>query len=203
MPQPPTIILIGGPNGAGKTTLSKVMIAQTLGIAEFVNADVIAQGLSGFDPERAALAAGRVMLHRLKELAMARADFAFESTLASRTFAPWLKELSTSGYRIHLIFSWLNSPDLAVQRVKLRIRKGGHAVPPDVIRRRYARGIANFINLYIPVATEWCVYDNSYDSGPSVVAAGSSGQAPLIEDLDAWNQILEIAHAQDPHQDDH
>ena len=203
MPQPPTIILIGGPNGAGKTTLSKVMIAQTLGVAEFVNADVIAQGLSGFDPERAALAAGRVMLHRLKELAAARADFAFESTLASRTFAPWLKALGTSGYRIHLIFSWLNSPDLAVQRVKLRIRKGGHAVPPDVIRRRYARGIANFINLYIPVATEWRVYDNSYDSGPKIVAVGSSDQTPLIKHPDAWAQILEIAHAQDPHQDEH
>lgn len=203
MPQPPTIVLIGGPNGAGKTTLSKIMIAQTLGIAEFVNADVIAQGLSGFDPERAALAAGRVMLHRLKELAAARANFAFESTLASRTFAPWLQELRTSGYRIHLIFSWLSSPDLAVQRVKLRIRKGGHAVPPDIIRRRYARGIANFINLYIPVATEWRVYDNSYDSGPRVIAVGSSGQTPSIKDSDAWAQILEIAHAQDPHQDDH
>lgn len=178
------------------------MIAQTLGVAEFVNADVIAQGLSGFDPERAALAAGRVMLNRLKELAAARTNFAFESTLASRTFAPWLGELIATGYRVHVIFTWLNSPELAVDRVRIRILKGGHSVPSEVVRRRYARGIANFVNLYMPLATQWRVYDNSNESGPSLVAVGMQGTPPTIVRGPAWRRILKIAHEQAASQDD-
>jgi predicted ABC-type ATPase len=152
MTRQPTVILIGGPNGAGKTTISRAVISETLGVAEFVNADIIAQGLSGFDPERAAMQAGRVMLTRLRELAAARTSFAFESTLASRSFAPWLAGLIKDGYQLDLVFVWLNSPDLAIERMKLRVRKGGHFVPPDTIRRRYQRGIANLVNLYLPLA---------------------------------------------------
>ncbi|MBY0263551.1 MAG: zeta toxin family protein, partial [Phycisphaerales bacterium] len=114
------MMLIGGPNGAGKTTISRKAIAETVGVPEFVNADAIAIGLSGFNPDLAAMAAGRVMLGRLRELAAERRDFAFESTLASRSFAPWLKSLVESGYQFHLTFVWLRSPELAVRRVRKR-----------------------------------------------------------------------------------
>ncbi|MGH7245298.1 MAG: zeta toxin family protein [Phycisphaerales bacterium] len=140
----PTIIILAGPNGAGKTTISREVLAKTFGIGEFVNADVIASGLSGFDPDRAAFAAGRIMLARLHELAEARSSFAFESTLASRTFAPWLVRQIAGGYEVHLVYSWLRSPELAVKRVRARVSKGGHNVPPEVVTRRYYRSLSNF-----------------------------------------------------------
>jgi predicted ABC-type ATPase len=197
----PSIVVIGGPNGAGKTTISRAVIAETLGIAEFVNADVIAQGLSGFDPERAALSAGRIMLARLKDLAASRADFAFETTLASRTFAPWIKELVASGYEFNLAFVWLRSPDLAVRRVAARIRKGGHSVPPDTIHRRYRRGVANVVHLYLPLATRWRVYDNSGRARPVVIAYRDAGAPEVIRAPQSWLRILEIARDQ-ANQDD-
>lgn len=159
-----TIIILAGPNGAGKTTISREVLANTLGITEFVNADVIASGLSGFDPERVAFAAGRIMLARLHELADSNTSFAFESTLASRTFAPWLKRQMTRGYEVHIVYSWLHSPELAVRRVRARIQRGGHSVPPDVVRRRYSQSISNFWNLYRPLALRWLVLDNSGES---------------------------------------
>lgn len=128
-------------------------------MTEFVNADVIAQGLSAFNPEGAAIAAGRIMLARLKELAASRQSFAFETTLASRTFAPWIADLVACGYEFHLMFLWLPSADLAVDRAALRVRAGGHHVAEDVVRRRYAKGISNFFSLYQPLAPTWRVYE--------------------------------------------
>jgi predicted ABC-type ATPase len=193
MQDSPTVILIGGPNGAGKTTLSRAVVSESLGVAEFVNADVIAQGLSGFDPERAAMQAGRVMLTRLRELAAARASFAFESTLASRTFAPWLAGLVAGGYDFNLVFVWLSSPALAVERMKLRVSKGGHFVPPDTVRRRYRRAIANFVTLYMPLATRWAVYDNSATGDPKLVAFMDAGKPAVVAAARPWKRILEIA----------
>jgi predicted ABC-type ATPase len=201
MHKSPTVILIGGPNGAGKTTISRQVISETLGVAEFVNADTIAQGLSGFDPERAAMQAGRIMLHRVRELASARANFAFESTLASRTFAPWIADLVKTGYEFNLVFVWLRSPELAIQRMKLRVRKGGHFVPPDTIRRRYQRGIANFVNMYMPTATRWVVYDNSATAHPVLVAHRDADSRPVITIAKSWARILEIASEQTPEDD--
>lgn len=172
------------------------MIEGVLGIAEFVNADVIAQGLSGFDPDRAALQAGKVMLTRLRDLAAARVNFAFESTLSSRTFAPWLSGLRGGGYRVHVVFVFLNSPELAVSRVRARVRKGGHFVPPDVVRRRYKRAIWNLLNLYIPIADAWHVYDNSGASGAGLVASMSAGAAPVIARSEVWEKIHGIAESQ-------
>lgn len=193
--------MVGGPNGAGKTTISRAVIAETLGIAEFVNADFIAQGLSGFDPDRAALQAGRVMLLRLRELAATRADFAFETTLASRTFAPWLASRRADGYRVLLVFVFLASADLAIRRVRARVQLGGHSVPSEVVARRYTRGISNLVNLYLPLADEWRVYDNSSASGGSLVVAGIAGQPVRVLDDRVWRIIHEIAR-QPPGQDD-
>lgn len=192
----PQVIVIGGPNGAGKSTIARDVLEGTLGITEFVNADTIAAGLSGFDPERAAFAAGRIMLSRLHELAAAGESFAFESTLASRSFAPWLSELAGRGYEVLLLYIWLRSPDLAVRRVRTRVRRGGHAVPELVVRRRYQRSAANFFELYMPTAERsgnWRVYDNSA-AAPRQLAAGGQGVSPVIYHPDDWKRLQEVAH---------
>src|SRR4051794_1830916 len=121
----PTVIILAGPNGAGKTTAARTLLAETLHLMTFVNADVIAQGLSGFDPESMAVEAGRIMLQRLHALADRRASFAFETTLAGRSYARWLRSLRGTGYTVHLVYFWLASPDLAVARVAERVRTGG------------------------------------------------------------------------------
>lgn len=188
--------MIGGPNGAGKTTISRAVLADTLGITEFVNADAIAAGLSGFDPERAAFAAGRVMLARLHELGDASPpiSFAFESTLASRTFALWLSALISRGWQVHILYIWLRSPALAVRRVKARVRKGGHSIPEPVIRRRYTRSAANFWHLYRPLAETWQIYDNS-GVEPLLVANGRRGDRSHVADGPRFASLLEIANA--------
>jgi predicted ABC-type ATPase len=124
-----------------------------LAVTEFVNADVIAQGLSGFNPDAVSFVAGRIMLRRLRELAKERASFAFETTLASRTFAPWLERLVLEGYRFHLVFLWLPSVELALARVADRVRMGGHNVPELTVRRRYHSGLRNFFQIYQPMTT--------------------------------------------------
>lgn len=190
----PSVVLIGGPNGAGKTTISRAVIA-SLGIPmPFVNADVIAQGLAGSNPERAAIAAGRLMLSRLDELAAARESFAFESTLASRSFAPWLRTLAASGYRVHLIYTWVASPEISIARIKTRVRNGGHHVPDSVVRRRFARSTQNLVHLYTPLATRWRVYDNSSSDGPTLVARKTEKGSPRILARATWSRILEIAN---------
>lgn len=201
MGEAPSVVVIGGPNGAGKTTISRDYIGETLGIAEFVNADVIAQGLSGFEPEGAALQAGRLMLMRLRELAAERATFAFETTMASRSFAPWIAGLIGSGYEFEAAFVWVRSPALAIQRVRARAARGGHFVPPETVRRRYRRGIANFVKLYMPIATRWKVYDNSGESGPVLVAHRAAGKPVLVIEPRAWGRVLEVAH-EEADQDD-
>lgn len=187
----PLVVVIAGPNGAGKSTMAPRLLQGALAVTEFVNADTIARGLSAFRPESVALAAGRVMLARLKVLAESREDFAFETTLASRSFAPWLKTLRGSGYRVHLAFLSLPSPDLAVARVAERVRLGGHDVPEDVIRRRYGAGLKNFVVIYQRIADTWQMFDNSDLTGPSLVASCRAGQPPEIRNADAWKNLLE------------
>src|SRR5215204_4923180 len=157
----PNVIVIAGPNGAGKSTLAPALLRDTLGILEYVNADTIAEGLSAFAPEDASFDAGRVMLGRLHELASAGKDFAFETTLASRFYAGWLRELQRSEYKVSLIFLWLDDVELAVERVRARVRAGGHDIPEATIRRRYERGLNNLFDLYLPVANSWRIFDAS------------------------------------------
>jgi predicted ABC-type ATPase len=167
----PAVVILAGPNGAGKTTCAAALLPVDLHIRQFVNADTIAAGLSAFAPETAAIQAGRVMLRRLAELARERQSFAFETTGASRSFAPFLRRLQEEGYRLHIIFVWLRTPELAVQRVAARVSQGGHSVPESVVRRRYRRGLSNFLRLYRPLADSWVFCDNSGD-GPVVAARG-------------------------------
>lgn len=185
----PNIVLIGGPNGAGKSTIARSVLADLIGLGEFVNADTLAAGLNGFDPERAAFAAGRIMLQRLRELAEARASFAFESTLASRTFAPWLIARAAEGYEINVVFVWLNSPSMAVRRVRARVLAGGHSIPEEVVRRRYARSVVNFVNLYKPIAHRWRVYDNSALDGARIVAGRDLDGLEQVHLPEIWDRI--------------
>jgi predicted ABC-type ATPase len=185
----PTLIVLAGINGAGKTTASRSLLANTLKVMTFVNADVIAQGLSGFDPDAAALRAGRIMLTQMQELAAQRANFAFETTLAGRTYVNWLDSLRAAGYRIHLFYFWLSSPDLAIARVAARVQKGGHHVPETTIRQRYDRSVQNLFRLYIPVVTGWKVYDNSAAGRPQLLAKGKRDQPEVVFDPERWSLV--------------
>ena len=181
----PQVVVIAGPNGAGKTTLAPFLLRDTLRVLEYVNADPIAHGLSGFDPASVALQAGRVMLNRLHELAEQRKTFAFETTLAAKHYAGWIKKLRNDGYAFQLMFLWLRSSDLAVQRVRERVQAGGHDVPEQVIRRRHAAGLRNFWEFYQPLADAWAVYDNS-ELEKSLIAAGDREVPLLIYDKRSW-----------------
>jgi predicted ABC-type ATPase len=185
----PTAIVLAGINGAGRTTASRALLANTLRVMTFVNADVIAQGLSGFDPNAAAIRAGRIMLEQLDDLAAQRANFAFETNLAGRTYAGWLDELRQSGYNVSLIYFWLNNVEAAIARVALRVKQGGHDVPEATIRLRYARSIRNLLELYIPVETSWKVYDNTTGDVPMLVAEAERGADAIIHLPDTWLRI--------------
>jgi len=186
----PNIFIIAGPNGAGKSTTAKTLLPRFLNCVEFVNADDIARGLSAFRPESVALLAGRLMLKRLAALAHQEADFAFETTLSSRSFAPWLRARQIDGFDIHLLYLWLPSPDLAVARVAARVQAGGHNVNETDIRRRYERGRDNFLKLFMPLANTWEVYDNS-ESEPHLIAYGSQVESTSIIVSETWRQFIE------------
>jgi predicted ABC-type ATPase len=164
------------------------LLQGALGVTEFVNADAIAGGLSAFNSESVAMAAGRVMLTRLKSLAHGRASFAFETTLASRSFAPWLIELRASGYAVHIVVLWLASADLALQRVAERVAIGGHHVPAVTVRRRHRAGLRNFFTLYKPLASSWRFYDTSGQQ-PRLIAGQVEVGAVQVYDSVTWNLI--------------
>lgn len=185
----PSLVVLAGPNGAGKSTLAPRLLKGALGVSEFVDADVIARGISGFDPERAAFAAGRVMLARVRALAEQRVSFGFETTLASRSFAPWIARLKRASYDVHLVFLSLPAADVAVRRVAERVRMGGHSVPEVTVRRRYRAGLRNFFRLYQTLATSWRVYDNSGASAPRLVAAGRGDVVTRVSDREAWERL--------------
>lgn len=191
----PKLIVLAGPNGAGKSTLAPFLLRDTLGIVEYVNADTLASGLSAFQPEGVAIQAGRIMLKRLHRLAAARADFAFESTLASRSYAAWINRIRGDGYSLHLLFLWLRSPEIATERVKERVRMGGHDVPEEVIRRRYHRGIQNFFEIYQTLAQTWVVYDNSSPGEPVTIARAIEGAPPDVYESDLWMKFAEAKNA--------
>jgi predicted ABC-type ATPase len=183
------VVVIAGPNGAGKSTTAPAVLRNALQVREFVNADTIAAGLSAFSPETVAIAAGRLMLRRVHALAHERRDFAFETTLASRSFAPWLRELQAAGYTFHLVYLWLPTVELAVARVAERVRRGGHAVSEHIIRRRYERSLTNFYCSYSSFADSWVMLDNSVRRRPRVIAKRAIGRAIRIFDTDGWDTL--------------
>ncbi len=160
----PKIIIIAGPNGAGKTTFAREFLPQEAGCPVFVNADLIAAGLSPFAPERVAIQAGRLMLEAIAQHVARRESFAFESTLSGRAYARQIPQWRQFGYRVELFFLSLTSADMAVQRVAERVRQGGHDIPEAMIRRRFDAGRRLFLDLYQPLVNQWALYDNSGDT---------------------------------------
>jgi predicted ABC-type ATPase len=189
-PDQPVAIVLGGVNGAGKSTAARAMIAEQLAVTTFVNADEIARGLNAFAPEAVAFTAGRVMLARLRELAEQQADFGFETTRAGRTYLPFLRDLRRSGYAVELYYLWLRTPELAVNRVRARVRRGGHNIPETTIKQRYRRSLHNFWRSYRPEADFWFVYDNSEDD-PVLLAIGSRDENPMVADERRWRDFAE------------
>jgi predicted ABC-type ATPase len=167
----PHCIIIAGPNGAGKTTFAKEFLLREAGVIHFVNADLIAGGLSPLRPELAARQAGRLVLTELARLTKARKDFAFESTLSGRTYLRLLTRWKATGYRITIVFLSLPSVQLALQRIAARVRQGGHDIPQADVVRRFDRSWKNFHELYRPLAHTWSVYDNS-DNAPRLLEEG-------------------------------
>ena len=192
----PTVVVLGGPNGAGKSTAAPRLLRGSLRVEEFVNADTLAQGLSGFRPDDVALEAGRIMLRRLDALEAQRKSFAFEATLASQALARRLERLKRAGYRIHIVYLWLPTPELALARVAERVRAGGHDVPPQAVTRRFMRGRRNFFTLYLPLADTWRLYDGSSIRGPRVVASGGLRQPTRVRNQATWR----LASGDDVHE---
>jgi predicted ABC-type ATPase len=189
----PRVVVLAGINGAGKTTASRHLLADVLKIPTFVNADAIARGLNGLNPEAESFRAGRIMLQHMAELADAKADFAFETTLSARTYAAWLRNLRvTEGYEVYLYYYWLRSPGLAITRVAQRVQAGGHFVPDADIRRRYARSVRNFLELYRPLADWWEVIDNT-DGDRVLLAAGCQDDFD-VETEEAWSAFERSAN---------
>lgn len=197
----PTLIVLGGPNGAGKSTAAPTLLRDYLGVLEFVNADTIAQGLSGFSPERAAVGAGRIVLRRVQDLVERGGDFALESTLSGRSLAGQLRAAQARGYRVHVIYLWIPSVEASVQRVGERVRMGGHAVPLVDLQRRFRRSAHNFVELYRPLANRWEVFENS-GPVPLLVARGSGHTEGEILRPSIWGRLLE-AGERGPAQDGH
>lgn len=183
------LYIIGGCNGAGKTTASYTVLPDILDCKEFVNADEIARGLSPFNPADVAIEAGKLMLLRIEELLSREESFSIETTLASRSYINLVRRAHSKGYKVTLLFFWLNSPELAIQRVAERVSKGGHNIPEDIIRKRYVSGIKNLFNLYADEVDSWSIYDNSTTHRRKVAVGGKTIKT-VITDENIYNQII-------------
>lgn len=190
------LFIIAGCNGAGKTTASFTFLPEQLGCREFVNADEIAAGLSPFNPEGVALQAGRLMIDRIIQLLKEGQTFAFETTLATRSYVKLIQQAQRRGYFVTLLFFSLSTPEQAVRRVQQRVSMGGHDIPTDVIYRRYDAGLRNLFQLYIPVVDYWTLYDNS--NCPAVKIASGNGANNITEFEPALFEQLRSTYSQEP-----
>ena len=188
----PRLYIISGCNGAGKTTASYSLLPEMLDCSEFVNSDEFAKGLSPFDPSKASIQASRFMLMKIRYLLKRQQDFAIETTLATRTLLKTAKQAQSAGYTVTLLYFWLNSPDMAVERVRARVEAGGHNIPEETIRRRYSRGIYYFFNLYAPISERWILADNSQIPF-RVIAEGSKDEIVNIKDHETYAKVKAIA----------
>ena len=188
----PRLYIISGCNGAGKTTASYSLLPEMLDCREFVNSDEFAKGLSPFDPSKASIQASRYMLMKIRYLLKKQKDFAIETTLATRTLLKTVKMAQEAGYTVTLLYFWLNSPELAIERVRARVEAGGHNIPEATIRRRYSVGIYYFFNTYAPICERWILADNSQVPF-RVIADGSKNEIMNIRDEEVYATIRAIA----------
>jgi predicted ABC-type ATPase len=185
------IVILAGPNGAGKTTAARKLLVKFPQVREFLNADEFAREITPASSSSASLAAGRKMLTRMRQLVELGESFGFESTLSGRTYASFLKNWKRAGWRIIILFLWLPTPEDAIDRVKKRVLAGGHDIPPADIRRRYNSGLANLLALYIPLADELEVYDNSYKR--ALIASRREGGILHLWDMKRWQKLKRAA----------
>ncbi len=174
------VYIIAGPNGSGKTTFAKKFLPDYAKCPNFVNADLIAQGLSPFSPRTAAMKAGRLVLEQVRKLAAKNSDFAFETTLSGKSYISFLKELRKRNYSINIFFLWIPTAELAIGRIQDRIADGGHDVPAADVRRRFHRGIYNFLNYYKPLADTWLLFNNA-DAVPRLIAQEKNGRTKILD----------------------
>jgi predicted ABC-type ATPase len=181
------VVVLAGPNGAGKSTTAKKVIRDQLGIHHYVNADTLARGLSEFASENMAIKAGRIMLEHLHDLARQKVDFGFETTLSGKSYARMIDDWKKQGYIFHLIYLWLPSAEMALDRVKDRVRRGGHNIPEETVRRRYEAGLHNFFRIYAPMADFFKFFNNSNPKQPRLIA--EKKVIMNVKDARLWEQI--------------
>ena len=193
-PRRPNLYIIAGPNGAGKTTFARKFLPQYVECLEFVNADFIAGGLSPFAPERVAIHAGRLMLEQIHSLAKRGVDFGFETTLSGKTYVKLLQEMKKGGYLIYIFFLWITDVKLALERIELRVRNGGHHIPEGIVRRRFDRSLPIFLRFYKLLADSWAIFDNSGDV-PKMIAFEELGKIEIL-DPDLFGILLKYKEEQ-------
>jgi predicted ABC-type ATPase len=182
------LYIIAGCNGAGKTTASYTILPEIIACKEFVNADEIAKGLSPFQPDKVAFEAGRIMLNRINDLLKSNESFAFETTLSTLSYKTKILEAQQNGYTTTLLFFWLQNVELAKERVKIRVSEGGHNIEPEIIERRYFRGIVNLFDIYLPIVDGALIFDNSLGKHELLAQKTVDGQLTIINEL-KFNQL--------------
>lgn len=182
------VYIIAGPNGSGKTTFAVKFLPKYVNCPNFVNADLIAHGLSPFSPGAAAIKAGKLVLEQIHEFEEMRVDFAFETTLSGKLYVKLFESLKEKGYKIQIFFLWIPNVELVLSRIKSRVAQGGHDVPTRDVLRRFNRSITNFSNLYRPLADSWMLFDNS-GIIPILIAEGKNGKLKII-DANSYENII-------------
>ncbi|MFH1248109.1 MAG: zeta toxin family protein [Candidatus Omnitrophota bacterium] len=182
------VYIIAGPNGSGKTTFANKFLPEYAKCPNFVNADLIAQGLSPFSPRLAAIKAGKLVLEQVRTLAGRNADFAFETTLSGKSYAVFLKMLRNKGYSVHLFFLWIHNVDIALARIEERVADGGHDVPAQDVKRRFYRGLSNLFKLYRPLLDSWMLFNNS-STVPELIAEEKNAKLAIKDNL-LFKEIL-------------
>ena len=186
------LYIIAGCNGAGKTTASFTILPEIIDCREFVNADEIAKGLSPFQPEKVAIQAGKIMLGRIDKLMQLQVNFAIETTLTTLSYQQTIAKARAVGYNVTLVFFWLNDVNLAIERVRLRVKEGGHHIPTETIKRRYKKGIKNLIEIFISICNKWIVIDNSEKK--YILVAENGNKVAHVYDKKISNRIKIIAN---------
>jgi predicted ABC-type ATPase len=191
----PNVYIIAGPNGAGKTTFAQEFLPRYADCKNFVNADLIAKGVSPFSPESAAFRAGRLMFDEMEQLVKRNQNFGFETTLSGRTHLNLIRDLKARGYTVHLFYLWVPTVDLALSRVKDRVSKGGHDVPALDVRRRFERSIRNFFRDYCSLADSWILFDNS-GGVPDTIAFQGLGNIRIMDEQRYYNLVAHYGREQ-------
>ena len=177
----PKLHIVAGPNGSGKTTFAREFLPKYAQCSNFINADLIAMGLSPFKPAQVQLTAGKILLKQVDDMLHNRKDFAFESTLAGKTYVRLIKEAKALGYTVHIYYLWIPSADLAKERIKQRVKQGGHHVPSVDVDRRYPRSLSHFLDVYGPMVDSWEIFDNA-EGEPRVIAKRDEKSLMIVDE---------------------